>query len=127
MNTTFTKTVFMASAIYDGVLGIIFLFFGVASFDYFGIEKPYNMGFLHFPAMLLIVFAIMFWKIALDPITNRGLIPYGMGLKFSFLSVVFYHWYADSVPFMWLCLAWTDTAFLLLYLVIWSQGKVKVK
>lgn len=110
------KTAFAVSAVYDGVLAFIFLFFGPAVYDYFGIEKPNHMGYLHFPALLLIVFAVMYWRIASDPVRFRELIPFGIGLKVSYFLVVFYHRATGGIPAMWIPFAWIDVLFTILFL-----------
>jgi hypothetical protein len=123
MNMKFIKSVFLASAVYDGVLALLFLFFSSSIFEYFGIEKPNHMGYLHFPALLLILFAIMYWRIASDPIRFRDLIPYGIGLKISYCAVVFYHWLTGGIPNMWIPFAWIDFAFIILFIQAWRSVK----
>ena len=121
MNAKWMKVTFAASAIYDGIIGLLFLFLGTAIYDYFGIERPNHLGYLHFPALLIIVFAIMYWRIATDPAKFRDLIPYGIGLKVSYSLVVFYHWTAGSIPAMWVPFAWLDLIFLILFFQVWRK------
>jgi hypothetical protein len=115
------KTAFAASAFYDGVLSIVFLFFGPMLFDYFGIERPNHLGYLHFPALLLCLFAIMYWRIATDPVKFRELIPYGIGLKVSYCTVAFYHWATGGIPAMWIPFAWIDLVFLIVFVQAWRK------
>ena len=121
MNATWMKITFAVSAIYDGILGLLFLFFGTAIYDYVGIERPNHLGYLHFPALLIIVFAIMFWRIASDPAKYRDLIPFGIGLKFSYCLVVFFHWTTGVIPTMWVPFAWLDLIFLILFFQAWRK------
>jgi hypothetical protein len=121
MNVKWIKTAFAASAVYDFILAFAFLFLGSAIYDYFGIERPNHMGYLHLPALLILVFAIMYWRIASDPVKFKVLIPYGIGLKVSYSSVVFYHWFHDSVPTLWIPFAWIDVAFLILFVLAWRK------
>jgi hypothetical protein len=121
MNTKWMKVAFRGSAIYDGILGIVFLFLGPMIYDYFGIERPNHLGYLHFPALLLIVFALMYWRIASDPVRFGVLIPYGIGLKVSYSGVVFYHWATGGIPAMWIPFAWIDVAFLIIFLLAWGK------
>jgi len=65
---------FLVAAIYDGVLGGAFLVAPKALFEWFKVAPPNHYGYVHFPAALLIVFAVMFLSIALKPINNRRLI-----------------------------------------------------
>ena len=121
MNTKWMKAAFAASALYDGILAVVFLFFGVAMYDYFGIERPNHMGYLHFPALLLIVFALMYWQIATDPGKYRDLMPYGIGLKISYSTVVFYYWATSGIPTMWIPFAWIDLVFLIIFVQAWRK------
>jgi hypothetical protein len=119
MNTKWMKWVFGVSAAYDGILGVVFLFVGPMVYDYFGIERPNHLGYLHFPALLLIVFALLYWQIATNPVKHRDLIPYGIGLKAAYCGVVFFHRATAGIPTMWMPFAWLDLGFLILFLLAW--------
>ena len=121
MNMKWMKALFAASAVYDGIVACVFLFFGPVIFDYFGIERPNHPGYLHFPALLLIVFAVMYWRIASDPERFRDLIPYGIGLKVSYCAVVFYHWFTGGIPALWIPFAWLDFIFVILFVQAWKN------
>jgi hypothetical protein len=121
MITNWMKVAFGMSAIYDGALAFAFLLLGPTIYDYMGIEKPNHMGYLHFPALLLIVFALMYWRIASNPARFRDLIPFGMGLKVSYCGVVFYHWATGGIPAMWIPFAWIDVVFLILFVQAWRK------
>ena len=125
MNKRWMKAAFTTSAVYDGILAFVFLFFGAALYDYFGIERPNHIGYLHFPALLLIVFATMYWRIATDPVKFRELIPFGIGLKISYFLVVFYHWATGGIPAMWIPFAWIDVVFTIVFVQAWrNTGRV---
>ena len=51
---------FIVAAIYDGLLGAVFLFGSGVLFQWFGVTPPNHAGYVQFPAALLIVFAVMF-------------------------------------------------------------------
>jgi hypothetical protein len=121
MNMKWIKVPFAVSAVYDGVVALVFLFFGPSIYDYFGIERPNHLGYLHFPALLLIVFAAMYWRIASDPVRFRDLIPFGIGLKVSYSAVVFYHWSTGGIPALWIPFAWLDLVFLILFFQAWRK------
>jgi hypothetical protein len=109
------SVLFYAAALYDGVLGIGFLFSAPALFERFGIPPLAHFGYVHFAAALLIVFSLMFLAIARRPRANRNLIPYGMLLKLSYCSVVFYHWATGGIAFIWKPFALVDLLFLFLF------------
>ena len=108
------SVLFYLAALYDGVLGAAFLVAAPALFEWVGVTPPNHFGYVHFPAALLIVFALMFVSIARDPVSNRGLILYGILLKVSYCAVAFYHWAAGGIPFIWKPFAVADRVFLVL-------------
>jgi hypothetical protein len=118
MKKPLVSLLFAIAAFYDGVLGILFLFAQGAMFRWFEVTPPNHPGYVHFPAALLIVFGLMFLMIARDPFANRNLIPYGMLLKVSYCSVVFFHWIKADIPGMWKPFAFIDLGFLVLF--VWA-------
>ena len=109
------SVLFVVGALYDGLLGIAFLFAAGEVFRILEVTPPNHPGYVQFPAALLIVFALMFLAIAKDPIANRNLILYGILLKVSYCSVVFFHWLTAGIPYMWKPFAICDLVFLALF------------
>lgn len=106
---------FVIAALYDGLLGLGFLFSAETLFKGFQVPPPNHFGYVHFPAALLIVFALMYLAIAMNPQANRNLIPYGMLLKVSYCSVTGYHWFTAGLPSMWKPFIFYDLVFLALF------------
>ena len=124
MSDKFIKPFFLIAALYDGVLGIAFILAPASIFAMFAVEPPNHMAYVQVPALLLILFAIMFYRIAVDPLRNRDLILYGCGLKVSYCSVAFWYELTTGVPSMWMPWAWIDLIFLVLFIISWkSLGK----
>ncbi len=116
--------VFAVAAIYDGVLGLLFLFAGDAPFRWCDVTPPNHLGYVQFPAALLVVFALMFLAVAMNPVKNRNLIPYGVLLKVSYCGVVLYHWLTTGVPSMWKPFCIFDAIFLVVFVWAWvALGK----
>lgn len=115
------SALFAVAAIYDGLLGIVFLFAAGSVFQWFDIIPPNHFGYIHFPAALLIVFALMFLAIARAPVANRNLIPYGILLKASYCSVVFYHWFSRGIPKIWKPFAFLDLIFMALFIAAYMS------
>jgi hypothetical protein len=124
-NQAWISPFFYISALYDGVLGVAFLFAAPALFDWFGVTPPNHFGYVHFPGALLITFALLFLAVARNPVANRNLIPYGIMLKVSYSGVVFYHWISAGIPGMWKPFAWADLVFLALFIVAYKALKPK--
>jgi hypothetical protein len=121
MSVKWIKPVFILSGIYDLVLGVAFLLFSRIVFARAEVPLPGNMAYLHFPALLLILFAVMYFRIAGDPQGRRELIPYGMGLKAAYCVTVFWHQLHHDIAALWVPLAWADVVFLLLFVVAWRS------
>ncbi len=114
---------FVVAAAYDGLLGLIGLFWSDRLFAFYGVMPPNHPGYAQFPAALLIVFALMFVAVARNPAQNRSLIPYGMLLKLSFCGVVFFHWFTAGIPDMWKPFAIADAAFFALF--AWAYVRLR--
>ena len=117
MSSRMISVVFVSAGIYNGVLGVVFLFFAPKIFSAFGIAPPNHYGYIVFPALLMIVFAAMFFRIARSPVRYRDMIPYGIGLKAAYAGTVFWYQLQGNVPAMWVPMAWVDAAFLVLFLI----------
>ena len=123
MNLRWIRIMFVVAGLYDAVLGAGFLFFGPRLFELFEVTPPNHFGYVQFSALLLLVFAAMFIRIATDPVRQRELILYGCGLKISYIGTVYWHQLSAGVPAMWLPWAWADLGFLVLFGVAWWQLK----
>ncbi|MCX6996526.1 MAG: hypothetical protein NTV49_05460 [Kiritimatiellaeota bacterium] len=111
---------FIVAAVYEGLLGVAFLFGSGALFQWFGVTPPNHPGYVQFPAALLIVFAVMFMAIARNPARNRNLIPYGILLKASYCGVVSFHWFIAGLPGLWKPFCIFDLVFLIAFAWAWT-------
>lgn len=116
-----TKPFFAFAALYDGLLGLAFLFFHMAIFAHYGVEPPNHPAYVQFPALLLLIFAAMFLRIAADPLKQRSLIPYGIALKASYSGLAFWYAVTWGIPSMWLPWAWADLAFMIVFVLAWLR------
>jgi len=121
MNPKLIKPFYLIAALYDGVLGIAFIIAPAQIFAMYAVEPPNHMAYVQFPALLLILFGIMFYRIAMDPVKNRDLILYGCGLKVSYCSLTFWYLLTTGVPSMWVPWAWADLVFLVLFVTSWRS------
>lgn len=121
MKATWIKPMFIVAGLYDGILGIAFLFFPMGIFEAYHVTPPNHVGYVQFPALLLIIFAAMFFRIASDPVRQRELIPYGVALKLAYSGLVFGHQLAGGIPSMWMLWAWADLVFMLLFIAAWNE------
>lgn len=118
---TWTKPLYVVAALYDCVLGLAFLFFPMAIFAFYGVEPPNHAAYVQFPALLLLIFAALFMRIASNPARNHELIPYGIALKISYSGLAFWHASTTGIPSMWIPWAWADLVFLILFVISWLK------
>ena len=119
MNEKWIRIIYILAGLYDGILGIAFILVPGQIFAFYGVEPPNHMAYVQFPALLLLVFAIMFFRVASNPIKNRELILYGCGLKISYCTMTFWYEVTTGIPSMWIPWAWADLVFLLLFVLTW--------
>ncbi|MEZ5360479.1 MAG: hypothetical protein R3F48_16825 [Candidatus Zixiibacteriota bacterium] len=124
MNATkIAKPLFNIAGLYDGILGLIFLIFGMHLFTWLDITPPNHVGYIQFPAALLIIFGLLFFGIAKDPKGRSYMILYGILLKCSYCAIVFSHWIISGLPWIWKPFAIIDAVFLVLF--IWMKSSLE--
>jgi hypothetical protein len=121
MNIRFVKIIFLVAALYDGVIGIMGIFLPDLAFQIYEVTPPNHLGYIQFPAFLLLIFAAMFYRVAQDPISNRFIMLYGVALKGGYSGLIFYYMLTTGIPAMWVPWAWADLVFLVLFLISWSH------
>ena len=121
MNEKWVKIFYIIAGLYDGILGVAFLLFSGAIFAFYGVEPPNHMAYVQFPALLLLVFAAMFFRVAANPVRNRELILYGIGLKISYCVMAFGYQITTGISSMWIPWAWADLVFLLFFIMTWRS------
>jgi len=116
--TRIITRIFIVAALFDLIVGAALLLFQSQLFAAYGVTAPNHPGYVQFPAELLLIFGLMFWRIAKNPIANRHMIPYGIMLKVVYCSVVFGHWATNGMPDTWKPFAFGDLLFLVLF--VWA-------
>ncbi len=112
---------FWLAALYDGLLGLVFLAAPGQWFTLCHVTPPNHLGYVQFPAALLLIFGLMFTAIARDPVGRRHLILYGILLKVAYCGVAGSHWLATDIPFMWKPFVLIDLVMGLLFALACSQ------
>ena len=112
------RILYAIAAAYDGLLGLAFIVAAPQIYEYTKITPPNHWGYIHFAAGVLVIFGLMFLMIALRPVENRNLVPFGVLLKVCYVSTVAWHTYQGDIPALWKYFAVADAAFFFLFL--WS-------
>ena len=108
MTSTTVRLVFAIASLYDFMIGIAFLLFGAAIFERAGVPPPNHWAYLHFSALMLIIFGAAFFAVAIDPIANRNLIVYGIMLKACYVGIVAYYAATSGCPTLFIPFAVID-------------------
>ncbi len=89
----FYKGLFLVATIYDGILGIVFLFFNKQAYDLLGVPDalPAFSGYILLIGAFLFVIGVAYLLIYLsDMQRNRDLITIGALYKLAYSSIAFY-------------------------------------
>ena len=111
------RLIFVVAALSDILFGLGFLVAGPAIFEWAGIPAPNHWGSIHFAALMLMIFGLMFAAVAYDPVSQRNLIRYGLLLKLSYCGLVGYYCVISIVPSLFRICAIADAIFYVLFLV----------
>jgi hypothetical protein len=120
VSVTWIRILFILSGIYDAVLGGVFLVAPSAVFRVTGVVPPNHLGYVQFSALLLVLFGVIFFLIAADPVRRREQILYGVSLKVSYVGVVLWYQLHGGIPRLWIPWAWADAGMILLFLWAWA-------
>ncbi|HJN66071.1 MAG: hypothetical protein QF408_12160 [Pirellulales bacterium] len=125
MNLTTIRGLFAVAALYDGLLGVLFVIAPSWVFTKYGIDPPNHLGYVQFSAALLIIFGLMFLNIARDPHKHAPLILYGILLKVAYCSVTLTYWIDANIPWIWKPFTIIDLVMLGLFVWAWKSLRVE--
>jgi hypothetical protein len=116
MKREWIRPFYMVAALYDFVLGILFLLAWQPIYGMFDIGPPNHPAYIQFAAAVVATFGIGFWYVARAPERNRDIIKLGVLLKLAYSSIVLGYWFQGRMPSMWVPFAWIDLGFLLAFI-----------
>ena len=107
----------LLTAIYDGLLGLIFLFFSGPIFRSLGIEPPANPVYVQLAAGLIAIMGLAFYLAWRDPLVNSDLVLVGVVFKAFYVLLAIYAQIRGEIPHgLFLVFAGIDAVFLLVFL-----------
>ncbi len=112
MKREWIRPLFVIAAVYDLVLGLVFLLAYPAVYRSFGVELPNHPAYVQFAAAVVAIFGIASWYVAQAPERNRDIIKLGVLVKLAYVVVVLGWQVRGHMPAMWVPFAWIDLVFL---------------
>ena len=95
------KGLFLLVAVYDIILGIIFMFFTKSTFEFLGIPEklPEFDGYLTLIGVYVLILGIAYYLIYKGDLQkNRDLILIGVLYKLGYCAVTFYYFIIGDIP-----------------------------
>jgi hypothetical protein len=100
----------MILAVYDTVLGLLFLIAYAPIFAAFAVPPPNHPAYIQFGAAYVTIIGIGFWLAARAPERNRDILKLGMLAKIAYSGIVFGYVIRGMMPGLWIPFAWIDLA-----------------
>jgi hypothetical protein len=116
MKREWLRPFFVVAALYDIVLGGLFLVAAEPIYWRFGVTYVNHPAYVQFAAAVVLIFGIGFWFVAQAPERNRDIIKLGVLFKIAYSGVVLGWWFQGRMPGMWVPFAWIDLAFIAAFL-----------
>lgn len=95
------KVLFLLVAVYDLILGIVFMFFSKSTFELLGIPEklPEFDGYLTLIGVYVLILGVAYYLIYRgDLYKNRDLILIGVLYKLGYCAVTFYYFIIGDIP-----------------------------
>jgi len=118
MKERYYKKLFLISALYDSILGIIFTFFYKPVFSLLGVPLPSFSGYVSLIGVFLFVLGVGYYYIYKgDLAKNRDLIKVGILYKLAYCSVAFFYLIVGTIPHpIFLAFGVADLIFAILFI-----------
>lgn len=100
---------FWVVGVYDVLLGGAFLLFYKAIYGFFNIPLANHPGYVYLPAIFIIAGGIGEFLIARNPLRNVDLVIVRLLMKLSFAAIVFYYYFKQGVPIIFVVIACLST------------------
>ena len=111
-----------ATALYDGVLGLVFLVLFRPLLGLLGVAVPENPIYLQLAAGCIALFGLGFWHAAQHPVRNLDLVRLGVGMKVFYVALAVYAAAVGLLPHpLFLVLALLDALFVVGVVVLWRD------
>jgi hypothetical protein len=112
------RPVFLLAALYDGLLGLAFLFFWEPIFRMLGIESTADPVYVQLAAGLIAIMGLGFYFVWREPLINSDIVLLGVVFKAFYIVLAIYAQIRGEVPHaVFVLFAAIDAAFFLAFVL----------
>jgi hypothetical protein len=112
------RLLLLAAALYDGILGLVFLFFGGSVLAQLDVPAPENPVYIQLAAGLIAIFGLGFYLASRHPLLNVDIVRLGVVFKVFYIVLALLALVQGTLPHpLFLLFAAVDTLFLALFLI----------
>lgn len=105
MNATFGRsessgwrTLFLVAALYDFILGAVFVVAGEPILTAIGMALPPHVAYIQLAAIFIMVQGLGYWLVYRDPFANLGLVRVGVAYKATYSGLALYYLVIGQLP-----------------------------
>jgi hypothetical protein len=89
---------FLVAALYDIVLGAVFMVFGEEILDWIGMELPPHIAYIQLAAIFIFVQGLSYLLVWRDPPHNPGLVQVGVVYKVAYVGLALWYLIVGQLP-----------------------------
>jgi hypothetical protein len=112
------RTFFLVAALYDIVLGVVFVVAGEQILVAIGMELPPHVAYIQLAAIFIFVQGLSYWLAYRDPFGNLGIVRVGVAYKAAYAGLAAWYLVIGRLPSVFF-IPWAivDLAFLVGFVV----------
>jgi hypothetical protein len=119
----FFKGLFLIAALYDIILGILFLLFYKVAYSFFGITLPTYPMYLQMSAAFVFAMGIGYYFVYKNLYRNVDLVKLGISYKVVYAGLVGYFYFANLANIVFLWFGMIDVLFIVFFVWFLSYAK----
>ena len=92
------RTFFLVAALYDLILGAVFLVIGERILTAVGMVLPPHIAYIQLAAVFIFVQGLGYWLVFRDPFANLGIVRIGVAYKAAYSGLALYYLVSAQLP-----------------------------
>ena len=112
------RTFFLVAALYDLILGAVFVVIGEPILTAIGMALPPHIAYIQLAAVFTFVQGLGYWLVFRDPFANLGIVRVGVAYKAAYSGLTLYYLVIGQLPSVFF-IPWAVTDLLFLIGFVW--------